>query len=104
MMKREAILANVGRAEVVDEGAVYRHLVANRKFIYATDVWWTKDGKELYAPELPFLELENFIGTPHVSGPSAAVTSAPQRRAVKNVLRFLGGEEPLNMVDRSEYA
>ena len=103
MMKREAILVNIARAEIVDEGAIYRHLVANRKFIYATDVWWMKEGKETYAPELPFLKLENFIGTPHVSGPSAAVTSAPQRIAVKNVLRFLGGGEPLNVVNRSEY-
>jgi len=104
MMKREAILVNIARAEIVDEAAIYSHLAANRRFTYATDVWWMKEGKESYAPELPFLKLENFIGTPHVSGPSAAVTSAPQRRAVKNVLRFLRGEELLNVVDRSEYA
>ncbi|MDA4134481.1 MAG: 2-hydroxyacid dehydrogenase [Thaumarchaeota archaeon] len=104
MMKPGAILVNVARAEIVDEGAIYRRLVADGKFVYATDVWWMKEGKESYAPELPFLKLENFIGTPHVSGPSAAVTSAPQRRAVKNLLRFLGGEEPLNVVDGSEYA
>ena len=45
MMKRDAILVNVARAELVDEAAIYNHLVANRGFIYATDVWWTRDGR-----------------------------------------------------------
>ncbi len=103
MMKEDAILVNVARAEIVDEGAIYRRLSESKRFIYATDVWWTKDGKESFSPDLPFLKLENFIGTPHASGPSAAVRSGPQRRAVGNVLRFFRGEELLNVVDRSEY-
>lgn len=103
MMKRDAILVNVSRAEVVDQEAVYDHLTKNPRFVYATDVWWLKDGRESYAPALPFHELENFIGTPHASGPSATVGGGPLRSAVANLLRFFRGERPENVVSRSEY-
>jgi len=53
---------------------------------------------------LPLLKLGNFIGTPHASGPSALAGRRPLRMAVKNVLLFLRGGEPLNVVDRGEYA
>ena len=103
MMKRDAILVNVARAEVVDQDALYRHLVAHKGFVYATDVWWMMDGKEAYNPSLPFSKQGNFIGTPHASGPSAIAGRGPVRRAVSNLLRFLRGDELLNVVDRSEY-
>ena len=104
MMKRNAVLVNVARAEIIEEEALYHRLVDNKDFIYATDVWWMKDGRESYSPDLPFLELDNFIGTPHVSGPSAVVGGGPARNAVSNLLRFFRGEELSNVVDRSEYA
>jgi glycerate dehydrogenase len=104
MMKRNSVLVNVARAEIIEEEALYRRLVDNKDFIYATDVWWMKDGRESYSPDLPFLKLDNFVGTPHVSGPSAVVGGGPARNAVRNLLRFFRGEELLNVVDRSEYA
>jgi glycerate dehydrogenase len=103
MMKRDAILVNVARADIVDEQAMYQQLVENRDFIFATDVWWSKDGHESYSPELPFLELDNFIGTPHASGPSALVGGGPLRHALENVELFLKGERPKNVVRRDEY-
>jgi phosphoglycerate dehydrogenase-like enzyme len=104
LMKRNAVLVNVARAEIVEEEALYRWLVDNRDFVYATDVWWMKEGRESYSPSLPFLKLDNFVGTPHVSGPSAVVGGGPSRMAVGNLLRFFRGEELLNVVDRGEYA
>ncbi len=103
VMKSDGILVNVGRAEVVDERALYDHLSGNPRFTYATDVWWSRDGAESFSPHLPFLKLENFIGTPHASGPSAYVTGGPPRYAIANLLRYLNGETPENIVDRSEY-
>jgi phosphoglycerate dehydrogenase-like enzyme len=103
LMKPDAVLVNVARAELVDEEALFHHLVSNKKFVYATDVWWLKGGRESYAPDLPFLELDNFIGTPHASGPSAIAGRGPLRRALTNVARFLRGEQLLNVVDRNEY-
>ncbi len=103
MMKVNAILVNIARAEIVNESAIHDHLMKNHDFVYATDVWWTEDGRESFAPRLPFLKLDNFIGTPHVSGPSALVTGEPVRHAVGNLLSFLKGETPKNVVERSEY-
>jgi glycerate dehydrogenase len=103
MMKKDAILVNVARAEIVDQEAVYHHLLRNKGFVYATDVWWTKDGKEAIPPELPFFGLENFIGTPHVAGPSAVAHGAPLDSAVDNTLRFARGEAVKNVVDRADY-
>ena len=102
-MKRDAVLVNVARAEIVDEEALYRHLVECPRFTYATDVWQIKRGKETYSSRFPFLKLPNFIGTPHVAGGSSALTGEPGRNAVENLMRFLKGEAPHNVVDPSEY-
>jgi phosphoglycerate dehydrogenase-like enzyme len=102
-MKGDAILVNVARAEIVDEEALYKHLVKNEQFTYATDVWQIKRGKETYSSKFPFVKLMNFIGTPHVAGGSSALTGEPGRMAAENLMRYLKGEAPQNAVDPSEY-
>jgi phosphoglycerate dehydrogenase-like enzyme len=102
-MKEDAVVVNVARSEIVNKEAIYGHLSRIRSFTYATDVWWMRDGRESYAPDLPFLSLDNFIGTPHVAGPSALSGMGPIRQAVENLARFLKGERPANVVDRREY-
>jgi len=102
-MKRDAILVNIARGELVDETALYEHLKANPDFRYATDVWWYREGKESLKTTHPFFELPNFIGTPHVSGPSGLATGKPARFAVENVIRFLRGLKPRNIVNPAEY-
>ncbi len=104
MMKPRAILVNVARGEVVQKEAVYEHLVRNPGFFYATDVWWPdKDGFETFSPDLPFLELENFAGSPHASGPSAILSGGVAKGVVENLTRHFKGLPPKNVVDRSEY-
>ena len=102
-MKKDAILVNIARGELVDESALYEHLKANPDFRYATDVWWYREGKESLKTTHPFFELPNFIGTPHVSGPSGLATGKPARFAVENVTRYLRGLQPRNVVNRAEY-
>jgi len=102
-MKADSILVNVARAEIVDEEVLYRHLLKHPQFSYSTDVWHIKRGKETYSSKFPLVKLPNFIGTPHVAGGSSALTGEPGRKAVENVLRFLKGEAPQNVVDPSEY-
>jgi phosphoglycerate dehydrogenase-like enzyme len=103
VMKNDAILVNVARAEIVDEEALYAHLVKRKQFTYATDVWQIKRGKETYSSRFPFVKLPNFIGTPHVAGGSASLTGEPGKAAAENLLRYLRGEAPQNVVDPSEY-
>ena len=102
-MKKDGILVNVARGELVDEKAMYEHLVANPNFRYATDVWWYRENRESLKTDYPFLSLPNFIGTPHVSGPSGLATGRPIQLAVENTIRFLKGLRPRNIVDPEEY-
>jgi len=102
-MKKDAILVNIARGELVDETALYEHLKSNPDFRYATDVWWYREGKESLKTTHPFFEVPNFIGTPHVSGPSGLATGKPVKFAVENVIRFLRGLKPRNIVNPAEY-
>src|SRR5467141_1898945 len=102
-MKKDGILVNVARGELVDEKAMYEHLVSNPNFRYATDVWWYRENRESLKTDFPFLSLPNFIGTPHVSGPSGLATGRPVRLAVENTIRFLRGLKPRNIVNREDY-
>lgn len=102
-MKKDAILVNIARGELVDEKAMYEHLVANANFRYATDVWWYRESRESLKTDYPFVSLPNFIGTPHVSGPSGLATGRPVQLAVENTIRFLRGLRPRNMVNPEEY-
>jgi phosphoglycerate dehydrogenase-like enzyme len=102
-MKRDGILVNVARGELVDEKAMYEHLVANPNFRYATDVWWYRESRESLTTDYRFLSLPNFIGTPHVSGPSGLATGRPVQLAVENTIRFLKGLRPRNIVNPEEY-
>jgi phosphoglycerate dehydrogenase-like enzyme len=102
-MKKDAILVNIARGELVEEKAMYEHLVANPNFRYATDVWWYRESRESLKTDYPFLSLPNFIATPHVSGPSGLATGRPVQLAVENTIRFLRGLRPRNIVNPEEY-
>ena len=101
--KRDAVLVNISRGDIVNQVALYEHLRRNPSFRYATDVWWYKEGRETLLTDYPFTSLPNFIGTPHISGPTALASGRPVRMAVENTIRYLRGLRPRNVVRRSEY-
>ena len=104
LMKPTATLVNIARGEVVQKQAIYDHLAKNARFQYATDVWWPGQGaSETFAPDLPFLELANFVCTPHASGPSALASGSVLKGVVENLTRYFKGRPLENVVDRSEY-
>lgn len=104
-MKSNAILINVGRAELVNAQSLYEHLIRNSQFSFATDVWWPNEGngKETFQPRLPFLSLDNFIGTPHIAGPSAFISGTAIKPAVDNLVRYFSGKKLQNVIDKTEY-
>ena len=104
LMKKNCILINVGRGYVIDEEALYNHLLQNPEFKCGLDVWWYyPKAEEKFSQRFPFLELPNFLGTPHISG---YVQEEPQIAldfAIDNIVRFVKKKLLKGLVDRADY-
>ena len=103
-MKPHAILVNVSRGDIIKETDLYAHLSKNPRFTFATDVWWYVGGREPFSSRTPLLSLDNFIGTPHIAGFGGIAVSTPAKPAVDNLLLYLKGGSPDNVIKRSDYA
>jgi phosphoglycerate dehydrogenase-like enzyme len=103
-MKDNAVLVNVARGKIVVEDDLYEHLRTHPEFRAALDVWWLyPDGKEGRPFHRPFHELPNVVMTPHNANAIPGQRRWAMEAALDNVLRFLHGERPRNVVDVSEY-
>jgi phosphoglycerate dehydrogenase-like enzyme len=103
-MPPHAVFVNVGRAGTVQEEALYRHLVDHPEFRTAIDVWWEEEfATGTFAVRFPFIDLPNFVGTPHCAGVGPSVDTYVLEKAVQNLARFFRGETPLYVVDRRDY-
>ena len=104
LMKDDAILVNPARAAIVDEDALYEHLLEHQSFSAGLDVWWQEPRRHgSFATRRPFFELPNLLGSPHNSAITGGTLASAAREAAENVRRFLRGEPPRNLVDRSDY-
>src|SRR3546814_10302652 len=69
-MKPDAVIANVGRGEVIDEAALYAALAGWRIRGGIIDVWYSypsKDDPNPWPSRFPFQKLGNVILSPHNS-------------------------------------
>lgn len=105
LMKSTAILVNVSRGEVIDQKALYEHLRDNPNFIACLDVWWRYPSKDLEPvyQDYPFHELPNVIMTPHIAGFAPEIRDRVLIAALENIIKYIRGEKPKNVVDRSDY-
>jgi phosphoglycerate dehydrogenase-like enzyme len=104
LMKPEAILVNVARAAIIDEDALYEHLLRQPSFSAGIDTWWQEPrGEGAFATRRPFLELPNVLGSPHNSAIVAGALTEAAREAAANVARALQGEPVQNVVDPGDY-
>ena len=103
LMKEDAILVNVARGEIVDEAALYAHLVAHPRFSAGIDAWWVEPVRHgHFTMGYPFLDLPNVIGSPHNSAGGGVWRDVSLRRAIANCRRAIQGETPLNLIGPDE--
>lgn len=92
-MQDGALLINTGRGDLIDEAALRRALVSGHLGGAGLDVLHDeRPGGN------PFADLPQVIVTPHIAGGSIAAIAQIQQMAITNVMRFLRGESPLNLV------
>jgi len=94
LMKREAILINTARGELIDEAALYRALREGRIWAAGLDTF----DREPPDPKNPIFTLPNVVLSPHAAGPTWE--SWPKRfgHSYANIQRVARGEAPLWVV------
>ena len=99
MMKSDAIIANVGRGEVIDEKALYEALSSRRIRGGIIDVWYKYPGKKNPNPwpsKFPFHKLDNIIMSPHNSAWTQAMSHRRWDFVAANLDRLSKGLELKN--------
>jgi phosphoglycerate dehydrogenase-like enzyme len=105
LMKPGAVLVNVARGAVIDEAALYAHLLAVPTFSAGIDTWWQEpDEPGGFAVGHPFLALPNVLGSPHNSAMVPGTIRAAARQAADNIARFLTGEPVTGVISAEDYA
>lgn len=94
LMKREAVVINCARGELVDEAALYKALKDGTIWAAGLDTYDPEPPK----PDNPLFTLSNVVLTPHAAGPTWE--SWPKRfgNSYANVERVARGEKPLWVV------
>jgi phosphoglycerate dehydrogenase-like enzyme len=104
-MKSDAVIANVGRGEVIDEAALFDALSSRRIRGGIIDVWYTyptDDNPNPWPSKFPFQKLDNIIMSPHNSAWTAEMSDRRWTFVAKNLDRLARGEALLNVCFEGE--
>lgn len=101
LMKPEAVVINVSRAEIVDEEALFEALKARTIGGAVLDVWYRypQGGDDRVEPSrFPFHTLDNAVCTPHSSAWTVPLTERRYAFIARNLERLAAGEKLANVV------
>ncbi|MDM5340444.1 2-hydroxyacid dehydrogenase [Fictibacillus enclensis] len=94
MMKENAVLINVSRGGIVDEGELYQALHSNTIAGAGIDVW----EKEPVGMDNPLFTLKNVIATPHIGAGTRDTLNRVLSTAFQNATRVEQGYQPNHLV------
>lgn len=100
-MRRDAVLVNVARAEIVQEAALHAALVDGRIAGAVLDVWYAypAGADDRVTPStLPIANLPNVVATAHSSAWTDALPARRWRVIADNVRRLRDGRPLVNLV------
>jgi phosphoglycerate dehydrogenase-like enzyme len=102
-MKPSSIIVNISRGPIINENALFHALRDKRIHGAGLDVWWRYPskwrGKGVPPTDLPFQDLDNVVVSPHRAGYSENTEREYFQFAAENILRYIRGETPLNVVN-----
>jgi len=99
LMKTHAFLVNSSRGGIVDEAALYDHLMKGKIAGAAMDVFL----QEPPLPDHPLLSLDNFVATPHIAGMTVEAMTRMAITVAEEILRVFRGERPKYPVNPQVY-
>ena len=95
LVRPTAYIVNLSDASIVSEAALVEALREKRIAGAAMDVFETQP----IVPNSPFLDLDNVVLTPHLGGATDETIERHSRMMADDILRFLNGERPANLVN-----
>tara|TARA_Y100000814_G_scaffold195620_1_gene143782 strand:- start:1167 stop:2165 length:999 start_codon:yes stop_codon:yes gene_type:complete len=102
VMKKDAILLNLARGAIINQKALFEHLLLNPHFYACLDAWWSEPfihGR--FETKYDFLSLKNVLGSPHNSAQISGASESAARRGTRNVVRLLK-KEPIKFLVESD--
>jgi phosphoglycerate dehydrogenase-like enzyme len=99
-MKPTAVVVNVGRAQLIEEQALFEALRDGAIASAALDVWYfyPKQGSHASPAALPFRQLSNVLMTPHSSGLTPSTYRGRASDIASNIRRLVSGQPLVNVV------
>jgi phosphoglycerate dehydrogenase-like enzyme len=96
VMRRGAVLVNIGRGKVVDEPALIAALRSGQLGGAALDVF----AQEPLPPESPLWDMPNVLVNPHSASTADSENAKLTDLFCENLLRYVAGQPLLNVFDR----
>lgn len=104
LMKKDGMLINVARGDIVVEEDLFYFLKNNPEFKAAIDAWWVEPFSHgFFKTAFPFFDLPNFLGSPHNSAIVPGIMEEAIKAAVDNIKNFIIKKPVKGIVNRDDY-